>query len=52
MNHPIDPKYLSDCHNSPVYVVGSSEGTNHYECLRCKKSCGFHAKESTLEEAI
>lgn len=46
MSKPYDKAYLSDCHNAPVYVVGSDEGTCHYECDTCGKSCNFHAADS------
>lgn len=47
-----DSKYLSDCHNVAVYVVGGDEGTNHYECSECKEACNFHPKDtdSPLDE--
>lgn len=48
----LDPNYLSNCHNAPVYVVGDSEGTNHYNCSECNKLCNFHAAKSELEKAV
>lgn len=32
-------KWLSKCCFKDVTVVGSIEGTNHWECTECKKSC-------------
>lgn len=48
----IDPAWLSDCHNAAVYVVGSDEGTNHYECLTCKQSCNFHDANSSNDDQL
>lgn len=38
-------KELSNCHQAPVVVRGDSfgEGTNHYECTQCGKSCDLYA---------
>jgi hypothetical protein len=55
--NPIDPTYLSDCHNAPVYATGgagdfkdSDRGiTMHYECTECKQACNFHAKDTDTE---
>jgi len=38
-----DPHYRSDCHNAAVYVVGTDEGTNYYECATCKEGCDYHS---------
>ena len=31
--------HLSNCHKAPVEIVGGDEGTNHWECTKCKNSC-------------
>lgn len=36
---------FSKCCNSKIKVVGGDEGTNHYECLKCKKPCDFRIPE-------
>lgn len=41
-------KWLSDCHNAPVRVVGGDEGTNHWECAECELSCNAHHAASEV----
>ena len=42
-------KELSDCCNAEVVVVGSDEGTNHWECQECHRACDI-APENRGEE--
>ena len=32
-------KHLSDCCNAPLKIISADEGTSHYECEKCGKSC-------------
>lgn len=57
MERIYDEKYKSECHNSKVFVVGTNEGTNHYECDFCLKPCNVipvveEVKENVVTEPI
>lgn len=32
-------KEISSCCKAPIIVVGGDEGTNYYECTKCKNAC-------------
>jgi hypothetical protein len=36
-----EPKLVSECHKADMKVVGTDEGTNHYECLECGEACNW-----------
>lgn len=44
---PQENKHQSDCCRAEVKVVGGGEGTNHWECEKCGKSCNdlFYAPQ-------
>ena len=33
--------FVSSCCKGGMKVISGDEGTSHYECLLCKKSCGI-----------
>ncbi len=49
-----EEEHKSDCCAAPVKVVGGDEGTNHWECEKCGKSCNdtFYVGHSKREEKV
>jgi hypothetical protein len=43
------PRTLSICCGSDVKVVGGNEGTNHYECLKCRRACDVQVVQKPSE---
>lgn len=49
-------KHSSSCCGADVTVVGGDEGTNHWECTKCNKSCNdtyyFPKPDKTVKKSI
>ena len=43
-----EAEWRSKCHDATVHVVGSDEGTSHYECDQCGKACDFYDVNAPL----
>jgi len=41
------PKYVSDCHNTPV-VVGGRGLTHYYICVECGGACDVHCEPENV----
>jgi hypothetical protein len=43
MEEAMNPQPTSKCHNAPVRVASSDEGTSYYVCAECRQPCDTQA---------